>query len=75
MIKRFLFRSVVVLASIALFLCWPQSSPLQARSGFADLSFGRAGITTTDFGGKLAMSSVSRMEILGVTPASAVKAL
>lgn len=51
MIKRCLFRRVVVLASIALLLCWPQSSPVQARPGFADLTFGRAGITTTDFGG------------------------
>src|SRR5260370_35510183 len=51
-IKRFLFRRLVALTSIGLLLCWPQSSRVQARPGFADLSFGRAGVTITDFGGK-----------------------
>jgi uncharacterized delta-60 repeat protein len=51
-IKRFLFRRLVALTSIGLLLCWPPlSSRVQARPGFADLSFGRAGVTTTDFGG------------------------
>jgi hypothetical protein len=49
---RLLSRRLLALTSIGLLLCWPQSSRVQARPGFADLSFGRAGVTTTDFGGK-----------------------
>src|SRR5438309_5026712 len=50
-VKRFLFGRSVALTSIGLLLCGPQASRVQARPGFADLSFGRAGVTTTDFGG------------------------
>lgn len=48
---RVLFRRLLALTSIGLLLCWPQSSRVQAMPGFADLSFGKAGVTTSDFGG------------------------
>jgi uncharacterized delta-60 repeat protein len=60
-----LFRRLLALASIGLALCWPQSSRVVARPGFADLSFGRAGVTTTDFGGNDDMATAVAVQADG----------